>query len=212
MPTKINKSPNKNIGSVVTAATKANPLGVLVTGAKGALGSLTGGIAGVKGAIQDLEKGEFKQMKFGEKLKTIGKIYGKGMLGTLGGAAQGLIGTDFGLVDKGEGNLTQEEEQPKYTTNIDPMTGQEIPLTMTGKQKPIKALTQMQGTVAHNMSAKQYNKALQMKEISGAATMMTGDEKKGELTEKQKMEMDKQERPLYTMMRMPVRNVQKIQT
>ena len=29
----------------------------------------------------------------------------------------------------------------------------------------------MQGTVAHNMSAKQYNKALQMKEISGAATM-----------------------------------------
>ena len=44
--------------------------------------------------------------------------------------------------------------------------------------KPIKALTQMQGTLAHNMSAKQYNKALQMKEISGAATMMTADEAK----------------------------------
>lgn len=42
--------------------------------------------------------------------------------------------------------------------------------------KPIKALTQMQGTLAHNMSAKQYNKALQMKEISGAATMMTADQ------------------------------------
>ena len=36
----------------------------------------------------------------------------------------------------------------------------------------------MQGTLAHNMSAKQYNKALQMKEISGAATMMTADEAK----------------------------------
>ena len=44
--------------------------------------------------------------------------------------------------------------------------------------KPIKALMQMQGTLAHNMSAKQYNKALQMKEISGAATMMTADEAK----------------------------------
>ena len=44
--------------------------------------------------------------------------------------------------------------------------------------KPIKALTQMQGTLAHNTSAKQYNQALQMREISGAATMMTASEAK----------------------------------
>ena len=42
--------------------------------------------------------------------------------------------------------------------------------------KPIKALTQMQGTLAHNMSAKQYNKALQMKEISGASSLMFTEE------------------------------------
>ena len=66
------------------------------------------------------------------------------------------------------------------------MTGEEIlpnqdlvnkyGIPMAGK--PIKALTQMHGTVAHNMSAAQYNKALQMKEISGAATMMTADQAK----------------------------------
>jgi uncharacterized protein YjaG (DUF416 family) len=49
-------------------------------------------------------------------------------------------------------------------------------IPMSGK--PIKALTQMQGTTAHNMSAKQYNKALQMRKISGAATMMTADQAK----------------------------------
>jgi hypothetical protein len=37
--------------------------------------------------------------------------------------------------------------------------------------KPIKALTQMQGTLAHNMSAKQHNDALKMQEISGANTL-----------------------------------------
>ena len=77
----------------------------------------------------------------------------------------------------------EAEEQPTYKTNIDPMTGEEMlpnqdlvnkGIPMAGK--PIKALTQMQGTVAHNMSAKQYNKALQMKEISGASSLMFTEE------------------------------------
>ena len=174
MPTRTNKSP------------LTLPVGLIAQGVKGIIGGMTGGISSASQAIKDIDKQEFKQMKFGEKLKTGLGVYGKSMKGFLGGTAQGLIGTDFGLVDDGTDEAEQLEEQPKYTTNIDPMTGQEIlpnqdlvnkyGIPMAGK--PIKALTQMQGTLAHNMSANQYNKALQMKEISGAATMMTANEAK----------------------------------
>jgi len=77
------------------------------------------------------------------------------------------------------GTSSKEPEQPKYTTNIDPMTGEEIEINqgipMTGK--PIKALTQMQGTVAHNMSARQYSEnkkmnALAMHGVPAALTMI----------------------------------------
>ena len=118
--------------------------------------------------------GAAKGAMLGAKLGTI--VPGVGNV--VGAVAGGLIGGVGGLVKTRK--QQQEEEltqQPEYTTNIDPMTGQEIPLTMTGKQKPLKALTQMQGTTAHNMSAAQYRSALKMKEISGAATMMTRDEK-----------------------------------
>jgi hypothetical protein len=187
MPTKTNKSP-------LTV-----PAGVIVPLAKAGFGGLTSQISNVGTEFKQIrdefkEKG-FKEKKFGEKLKMLGGAYGR-LLGTsiqsgLAGASQGLLGTDFGLSEKGflaDNQPGVEEEQPKYTTNIDPMTGQEIEtlpnqdlvnkygIPMTGK--PIKALTQMHGTVAHNMSAAQYNKALQMKEISGAATMMTADQAK----------------------------------
>ena len=80
-----------------------------------------------------------------------------------------LGGEEYGTSSK----QSEQSEQPEYKTNIDPMTGKEIEINqgipMAGK--PIKALTQMQGTLAHNMSAKQYDKALQMKEISGANTL-----------------------------------------
>jgi|TARA_R100000084_G_C4587292_1_gene116696 hypothetical protein len=148
------------IGSVVgkglvKGAIKANPLGAAITGAQALFG-------GIKEVAQDRReaKAAGEKYSFGEGLKDFGA-----------GALKGVTGID----------LTDQQATPEpveYTTNIDPMTGQEIPLTMTGKQKPLKALTQMQGTVAHNMSAKQYNKALQMKEISGAATMMTADQAK----------------------------------
>ena len=62
-----------------------------------------------------------------------------------------------------------EDKTPTYTTNIDPMTGQEIPLTMTGK--PLKMLTGVKGNIPHNMSAAQYKSGLKMQEISGAAPL-----------------------------------------
>jgi len=161
MPTKTNKSP------------LTLPVGLIAQGVKGIIGGMTGGISSASQAIKDIDKEEFKDMKFGEKLKTGLGVYGKTMKGFLGGTAQGLIGTDFGLVDDGTGEVEQEE-QPTYKTNIDPMTGEEIlpnqdlvnkyGIPMTGK--PIKALTQMQGTVAHNMSAKQYNKNQKMNALA----------------------------------------------
>ena len=177
MPTKINKSP-------LTV-----PAGVIVPLAKAGLGGLTRKISNVGTEFKQIrdefkEKG-FKEKKFGEKLKMLGGAYGR-LLGTsvqsgLAGASKGLLGTDFGLSEKGllaDNQPGVEEEKPEYTTNIDPMTGQETPLTITGKPTIMKALTQMQGTTAHNMSAAQYKSALKMKEISGAATMMTADQAK----------------------------------
>ena len=159
MPTKINKSPLTVI-----------PPQLITMGVKGIVGGITGGLSSASQAIKDIDKEEFKDMKFGEKLKTGLGVYGKSMKGFLGGTAQGLIGTDFGLVDDGEDNL-EEEMQPTYKTNIDPMTGQEIPLMMTGNMKPLKMLTGIKGNIPHNMSAKQHNDALKMQEISGANTL-----------------------------------------
>ena len=140
---------------LVKGAIKANPLGAAITGAQ----ALFGGIGEV---VRDRReaKAAGEKYSFGEGLKDFGA-----------GALKGVTGVD--LTDK------DVYEQPEYTTNIDPMTGEEIlpnqnlvnkyGIPMAGK--PIKALTQMQGTLAHNTSAKQYNKALQMKEISGANTL-----------------------------------------
>lgn len=67
----------------------------------------------------------------------------------------------------------KEPEPPKYTTNIDPMTGEEKPLMMTGNMKPLKMLTGIKGNIPHNMSSKQYNSVLKMQEISGAAPLQS---------------------------------------
>ena len=163
MPTKTNKSP------------LTLPVGLIAQGVKGIIGGMTGGISSASQAIKDIDKEEFKDMKFGEKLKTGLGVYGKSMKGFLGGTAQGLIGTDFGLVDDGTEEVEQEQ-QPTYKTNIDPMTGQEIPLMMTGNMKPLKMLTGIKGNIPHNMSAKQHNDALKMQEISGASSLMFTEE------------------------------------
>ena len=179
MPTKTNKSP-------LTV-----PAGVIVPLAKAGFGGLTSQISNVGTEfkqIKDQFKEEgFKEKKFGEKLKMLGGAYGR-LLGTsiqsgLAGASQGLLGTDFGLSEKGflaDNQTGVEEEQPKYTTNIDPMTGQEIPLTM---KTPLKMLTQTgsDSPVPYNMSAAQYKSGVLMKNISGAATLMTADEKKAKI-------------------------------
>ena len=158
MPTKTNKSP------------LTLPVGLIAQGVKGIIGGVTGGISSASQAIKDIDKEEFKDMKFGEKLKTGLGVYGKSMKGFLGGTAQGLIGTDFGLVDDGE-ETSEMPEQPTYKTNIDPMTGEEIPLMMTGNMKPLKMLTGVSSPMTYKMSAAQYKSALKMSEISGASTL-----------------------------------------
>jgi hypothetical protein len=158
MPTKINKSP-------ITL-----PVGLIAQGVKGIVGGLAGGVRNVSQAVKGIDKEEFKDMKFGEKLKTGLGVYKQGLKGFLGGTAQGLVGDDFGLVNDGE-ETSEMPEQPAYKTNIDPMTGEEKPLMMTGNMKPLKMLTGIKGNIPHNMSATQYNKALQMREISGASTL-----------------------------------------
>ena len=163
MPTKTNKSP------------LTLPVGLIAQGVKGIIGGMVGGISSASKAIKDIDKEEFKDMKFGEKLKTGLGVYGKSMKGFLGGTAQGLIGTDFGLVDDGE-ETSEMPEQPTYSTNIDPMTGEEIPLMMTGNMKPLKMLTGVSSPMTYKMSAAQYKSALKMSEISGASSLMFTEE------------------------------------
>lgn len=65
-------------------------------------------------------------------------------------------------------------------TNINPYTGEEYqpysPFAMIGKEKPLKVLTASPVKKIHNMSAAQYNSAVKMQNISGAATLMTADQ------------------------------------
>ena len=160
MPTRINKSP------------LTLPVGLIAQGIKGIVGGMAGGIRNVSQAIKDVDKEEFKDMKFGEKLKTGLGVYGKGMKGFLGGTAQGLVGDDFGLVNDGTEEIEQEM-QPTYKTNIDPMTGEEIPLMMTENMKPLKMLTGVNSPMTYKMSAAQYKSAIKMSEISGAAPLQS---------------------------------------
>ena len=73
----------------------------------------------------------------------------------------------------GSNNGSKEPEPPKYTTNIDPMTGEEKPLMMTGNMKPLKMLTGVKSPMTYKMSAAQYKSALKMSEISGAAPLQS---------------------------------------
>ncbi len=142
----------KGLGALLGGAIKANPVGAVITGAKG----LIGGIGEVvRDRKEALAAGE--EYKFGEGLKDFGA-----------GALKGVTGID--LTDQD----VYEDKTPTYTTNIDPMTGQEIPLMMTGK--PLKMLTASPVKKIHNMSAAQYNSAVKMQNISGAATLMTADQ------------------------------------
>tara|TARA_A200000159_G_scaffold72253_1_gene67075 strand:- start:1019 stop:1603 length:585 start_codon:yes stop_codon:yes gene_type:complete len=116
-----------------------------------------------------LKSDEFKDLSFGKKLG----MYGKGLFRSAVGGLEGVTGIDI-LPE------AKEPEQPKYKTNIDPMTGEEIPFTMTGNMKPLKMLTGVKGNIPHNMSSKQYNDALKMSEISGANTLPSALTLKGD--------------------------------
>ena len=118
--------------------------------------------------IKGLVGGFGEVLRDRKEAKDAGEDYSfKEGLGDFGrGLATGVTGMDFT-------DQKQEEEQPTYKTNIDPMTGEEIPLMMTGNMKPLKMLTGVKGNIPHNMSAKQHNDALKMQEISGAAPLQS---------------------------------------
>tara|TARA_R100001509_G_C4786307_1_gene188180 strand:- start:42 stop:680 length:639 start_codon:yes stop_codon:yes gene_type:complete len=183
MPIKINNSPiqangmlaglaSKAIGfaggklggvigkGLIKGAVKANPIGAAITGAQALFG-------GIKEVAQDRKaaKAAGEKYSFGEGLKDFGA-----------GALKGATGVD--LTDK------DVYEQPEYTTNIDPMTGQEKPLNMKEEDKdmpmmmkPFKALTPYTASYsAYNMSAKQASIEPKMQMLSGAATLMTAEQ------------------------------------
>ena len=130
------------------------------------------GIKGLVGGFGEVLRDRKEAKDAGEKYS------GKEFFGDFArGAATGVTGVDF--TDQRE-----EEEQPTYKTNIDPMTGEEIlpnqdlvnkyGIPMTGKT--LKMLTGIKGNTPHNMSAAQYNSALKMSEISGASSLMFTEE------------------------------------
>ena len=119
------------------------------------------GIKGLVGGFGEVLRDRKEAKDAGEKYSF------KEGLGDFGrGLASGVTGMDFT-------DQRQEEEQPTYKTNIDPMTGEEIPLMMTGNMKPLKMLTGIKGNIPHNMSAAQYKSSLKMQEISGAAPLQS---------------------------------------
>ena len=171
MPTKTN-SPLHIVGAVaktglkglVGGAAKANPIGAVLTGAK----ALFGGVKEVVGDRAEA-KAAGEKYKFLEGVKDFGA-----------GALKGVTGVD--LTDQNN----YEEEVPEYSTNIDPMTGQETdpmieqetPLTMSGK--PLKMLTGVNSPMTYKMSAAQYKSGLKMSEISGASTLPSALTLKGD--------------------------------
>ena len=182
MPTKTNDSPlnfpghlltglaSKAIGfaggklggvigkGLIKGAAKANPLGAAITGAQALFG-------GIKEVAQDRKaaKAAGEKYSFGEGLKDFGA-----------GALKGATGVD--LTDK------DVYEQPEYTTNIDPMTGQEKPLNMKEENKdmpmmrPLKQLSPYTASYsAYNMSAKQASKEPLMQKLSGVSSLQFTD-------------------------------------
>ena len=138
--------------------TKINKSPFTIPGAGALIGM---GVKGLVGGFGEVLRDRKEAKDAGEKYSF------KEGLGDFGrGLASGVTGMDFT-------DQRQEEEQPTYKTNIDPMTGQEIPLMMTGNMKPLKMLTGVKGNIPHNMSAAQYKSSLKMQEISGAAPLQS---------------------------------------
>ena len=119
------------------------------------------GVKGLVGGFGEVLRDRKEAKDAGEKYSF------KEGLGDFGrGLATGVTGMDFT-------DQKQAEEQPTYKTNIDPMTGEEKPLMMTGNMKPLKMLTGVSSPMTYKMSAAQYKSALKMSEISGAAPLQS---------------------------------------
>jgi len=125
--------------------------------------------------IKGLVGGFGEVLRDRKEAKDAGEDYSfKEGLGDFGrGLASGVTGMDFT-------DQRQAEEQPTYKTNIDPMTGEEIPLMMTGNMKPLKMLTGVNSPMTYKMSAAQYKSGLKMSEISGANTLPSALTLKGD--------------------------------
>ena len=174
MPTETNKSP---------LTLPPQLIGTAVKGVAGGLGgAYTAGLGEIKQIREEFKEKDFKNQKFGKKLGMLAKAglrtFGAYQQGMFGGTIKGITGSDMGIGSVGlladnQPGAQPVEQQPTYSTNIDPMTGEEIPLTMTGNMKPLKMLTGVKGNIPHNMSAAQYKSSLKMQEISGAAPLQS---------------------------------------
>ena len=178
MPTETNKSPLTLAPQLILPLAKA--------GVGGFMGALTGGVGEFQQLKREFKEDDFKSMSTGKKAKKLLGGYAR-MIGNIGmgqitGATQGLLGTDFGAREmlkigddarySSTGAENAPQQMPQYTTNIDPMTGEEIlpnqdlvnnGIPMTGKTK---ALTSIQGTTPYNKSANQHNSGLMMNKIA----------------------------------------------
>jgi len=129
--------------------------------------AITGGVANLAGNFIDVSdplsnnyqgklaaKTGLQGLAMGSKFGLPGMI-----IGGLGGAAYGAIKAD---------DLTAEAKKTQGINtafaNYEKNQIKQDPLTMT--EKPTKALTQMQGTVAHNMSSAQYNSNKKMSAVA----------------------------------------------
>jgi hypothetical protein len=167
-------------------------VGTMVKGGLGALTSIGSNLGTEFGQIKDerkAQKAAGEKYTFGKGLKDYGRLLGTTLQSGFAGLSQGVLGTDFGLSQKGflkDNQPGYEEEKPEYTTNIDPMTGEEMDmpgvtgLAMTGRPSMIKMLTPVKASYSNlKMSAKEAKQGGLMMKISGAESlspnMMLGD-------------------------------------
>jgi len=171
MPTKINKSPlTLDPATIISLGIKAGTGGAKATKEYTDKVTQDLGVEKTKGLLGGvLKSDEFKDLSLGKKLGIFGKGLGHNVLGRV----EGVTGMDI-LPE------AKEPEKPTYTTNIDPMTGEEKPLMMTGNIKPLKTLTGVNSPMTYKMSAAQYKSGLKMSEISGASTLPSALTLKGD--------------------------------
>ena len=183
-------------------------VGTMVKGGLGALTSIGSNLGTEFGQIRDerkAQKSAGEKCTFGKGLKDYGRLLGTTLQSGFAGLSQGVLGTDFGLSQKGflkDNQPGYEEEKPAYTTNIDPMTGEEMDmpgvtgLAMTGKPSMIKMLTPVKASYSNlKMSAKEAKQGGLMMKISGAESlspnMMLGDlDKDGKMSSYEQARQD----------------------